>query len=91
MSMNPAGTFVSAVPTQVWTGLWLNFAAPLSDMVPAGEVYLLSFGRVCRAEFHHDNDKRCISHHREEEGRDEPPVPGTFSAGPVGGVRRGSV
>jgi aquaporin Z len=63
MSMNPARTFASAVPAQIWTGLWLYFAAPLAGMVAAGEVYLRSFGRVYCAKLHHDNDKRCIFHH----------------------------
>jgi aquaporin Z len=64
MSMNPARTVASAVPAQIWTGLWLYFAAPLSGMVLAGEVYLRSFGSVYCAKLHHDNDKRCIFHHK---------------------------
>jgi aquaporin Z len=74
MSMNPARTFASAVPAQVWTGLWLYFAAPLLGMVVAGEVYLLSFGRVYCAKLHHDNDKRCIFHHGYEKGGEESPT-----------------
>ena len=66
MSMNPARTLASAVPAQIWTGLWLYFAAPLLGMVLAGEVYLLSFGRVYCAKLHHDNDKRCIFCHVDE-------------------------
>src|SRR5262249_58746687 len=46
MSMNPARTFASAVPAQLWRGLWLYFAAPLSGMVLAGGVFLVGF---CRA------------------------------------------
>jgi aquaporin Z len=72
MSMNPARTFASAVPSQMWNGLWLYFVAPLSGMVLAGEVYLLSFGRVYCAKLHHDNDKRCIFHRGHEKGREEP-------------------
>jgi aquaporin Z len=85
MSMNPARTFASAVPAMVWTGLWLYFAAPLLGMVLAGELYLLSFGRVYCAKLHHDNDKRCIFHHGYEQGREEPPAPG--SGEPGQGVR----
>jgi aquaporin Z len=81
MSMNPARTFASAVPAQVWTGLWLYFAAPLLGMVVAGEVYLVSFGRVYCAKLHHDNDKRCIFHHGYENGREEPPVSGSDQPG----------
>jgi aquaporin Z len=71
MSMNPARTFASAVPAQVWTGIWLYFAAPLLGMAVAGEVYLLSFGRVYCAKLHHDNDKRCIFHQGIEKRREE--------------------
>jgi aquaporin Z len=71
MSMNPARTFASAVPAQVWTGLWLYFAAPLLGMVLAGEVYLLGFGRIYCAKLHHDNDKRCIFHHQHAKGSAE--------------------
>jgi aquaporin Z len=39
-------------------GLWLYVTAPLVGMVLAGELYLLSFGRVYCAKLHHDNDKR---------------------------------
>jgi hypothetical protein len=81
MSMNPARTFAAAVPAQVWTGLWLYFAAPLLGMVVAGEVYLVSFGRVYCAKLHHDNDKRCIFHHGDENGREERPVSGSDQAG----------
>jgi aquaporin Z len=81
MSMNPARTFASAVPAQVWTGLWLYFAAPLSGMVLAGEVCLLSFGRVYCAKLHHDNDKRCIFHHGYEKGLAGPLVSGSAQPG----------
>jgi aquaporin Z len=81
MSMNPARTFASAVPAQVWTGLWLYFAAPLLGMVVAGEVYLVSFGSVYCAKLHHDNDKRCIFHHGYEKEREEPPVSGSDQPG----------
>jgi aquaporin Z len=81
MSMNPARTFASAVPAMIWTGLWLYFAAPLLGMVLAGELYLLSFGRVYCAKLHHDNDKRCIFHHGYEQGREEPPAPGSGEVG----------
>jgi aquaporin Z len=70
MSMNPARTLASALPARNWTGLWLYFAAPLLGMVLAGEVYLLSFGRVYCAKLHHDNDKRCIFCHGYEKGRE---------------------
>jgi aquaporin Z len=68
MSMNPAHTLASAAPAMIWTGLRLYFAAPLLSMVLAGQVYLLSFGRMYCAKLHHDNDKRCIFHHGYDQG-----------------------
>lgn len=82
MSMNPARTLASAVPAQIWTGLWLYFAAPLLGMVVAGEVYLLRFGRVYCAKLHHGNDKRCIFHHTNNKGRDESPGSDSAQHGP---------
>jgi aquaporin Z len=82
-SMNPARTFASAVPADVWTGLWLYFAAPLAGMVLAGEAYLLTFGRVYCAKLHHDNEKRCIFHHGyngHKREREEPLVSGSAAA-----------
>jgi aquaporin Z len=62
MSMNPARTFGSALPAQLWESLWIYFAAPLLGMLLASEVYLRVRGahRVFCAKLHHDNDKRCI-------------------------------
>lgn len=62
MSMNPARTFGSALPAQVWTALWVYFTAPLLGMLLAAEVYLRVRGahQVICAKLHHHNDKRCI-------------------------------
>jgi aquaporin Z len=62
MSMNPARTFASALPAQVWTGLWIYFTAPLVGMLLAAEVYLWRKGLagVGCAKLHHQNNKRCI-------------------------------
>lgn len=62
MSMNPARTLASAVPAQVWHGLWIYLTAPPLAMLLAAEVYLLIRGRshVFCAKLHHDNNKRCI-------------------------------
>ncbi len=62
MSMNPARTFGSALPAQLWTSLWIYFTAPLLGMLLASEVYLRVRGthQVFCAKLHHDNDKRCI-------------------------------
>ncbi len=62
MSMNPARTFGSALPAQLWTGIWVYFTAPLLGMLFAAEVYIRLMGahRVFCAKLHHQNDKRCI-------------------------------
>ncbi len=62
MSMNPARTFASALPAQVWTALWIYFLAPPLGMLLAAEVYLRQHGihNVFCAKLHHHNDKRCI-------------------------------
>lgn len=62
MSMNPARTLASAVPAQRWTALWIYFAAPITGMLSAAELYFRTNGArsiVC-AKLHHDNPKRCI-------------------------------
>lgn len=62
MSMNPARTFGSALPANVWTALWVYFTAPPLGMLLAAEVYLRVKGAksVLCAKLHHQNDKRCI-------------------------------
>jgi aquaporin Z len=63
MSMNPARSFASAAPAQVWPGLWLYFLAPPLGMLLAAEVYLRGRRRpVYCCKLHHDNDRRCIFH-----------------------------
>jgi aquaporin Z len=62
MSMNPARTLASAVPSGTWPLLWLYVAAPLGGMLLAAEAYLRLVGRegpVC-AKLHHQNDKPCL-------------------------------
>jgi aquaporin Z len=62
MSMNPARTFGSALPAQLWESLWIYFTAPLLGMLLASEAYLRVRGahQVFCAKLHHHNDKRCI-------------------------------
>jgi aquaporin Z len=62
MSMNPARTFGSAFPAQVWTALWIYFSAPLLGMLAAAQVYIKtkSANAVKCAKLHHQNNKRCI-------------------------------
>ena len=62
MSMNPARTFASALPSNTWTALWIYFTAPILGMFGAAEVYLAWQGisKVGCAKLHHQNKKRCI-------------------------------
>ncbi|MBW8064662.1 MAG: aquaporin family protein [Nitrospira sp.] len=64
MSMNPARSFGSAVPPQLWQFLWIYFTAPPLGMLLAAEIYLRARGahKVICAKLHHHNDKRCIFH-----------------------------
>lgn len=39
MSINPARTVASALPSSIWTGWWLYFAGPLAGMLLAGALY----------------------------------------------------
>jgi aquaporin Z len=62
MSMNPARTFASAFPANLWTAWWIYFTAPPLGMLLAAELYLRqhSIHKVFCAKLHHHNDKRCI-------------------------------
>jgi aquaporin Z len=40
MSINPARTFASALPSQIWTAFWVYYFAPTLGMLFAAEVYL---------------------------------------------------
>jgi aquaporin Z len=62
MSMNPARTFASGLPSSEWRGVWVYFTAPLIGMLAAAQAYLCVRGdaRVRCAKLHHDNAYRCI-------------------------------
>lgn len=62
MSMNPARTFGSAFPAQLWTAWWIYFTAPLAGMLAAAQVYLVKKRPkvLACAKMHHQNTKRCI-------------------------------
>jgi aquaporin Z len=62
MSMNPARTFGSAIPGEIWTAIWIYFTAPPLGMLLAASLYLRFWGPqgVICAKLHHHNDKRCI-------------------------------
>ena len=61
MSMNPARTLGSAIPSMRWDALWIYFTAPPLGMLLAVEVrrWLGLPHRLC-AKLHHDPKYRCI-------------------------------
>jgi aquaporin Z len=62
MSMNPARSFASALPAQLWTDFWVYLTAPFIGMLLAAECYVRFPGarRVLCAKLYHGNDTRCI-------------------------------
>ncbi len=61
-SINPARTVASALPSGIWTALWIYFTAPVLGMLAAVETYrLLKFNRerMC-AKLVHTRERRCI-------------------------------
>ena len=62
MSMNPARTLASALPSNEWLGIWIYFTAPVIGMLTAAQAYLWlrGAGRVRCAKLHHENAYRCI-------------------------------
>lgn len=62
MSMNPARTFASGAPGNIWAHTWIYYAAPIFGMLTAVEVYRALQGRTTRmcAKLDHPADKRCI-------------------------------
>ena len=62
MSMNPARTLGSAAVAQVFTSIWIYFAAPVAGMLLAAEAYVrvASARAVHCAKLHHQNEQRCI-------------------------------
>jgi Glycerol uptake facilitator and related permeases (Major Intrinsic Protein Family) len=62
MSMNPARTFASALPGNVWTGFWLYMIAPVAGMQAAAALFTWQRGRgaVKCSKLIHSDDQRCI-------------------------------
>jgi aquaporin Z len=61
-SMNPARTFASALPGNLWQGLWIYFLGPTAGMLLAVEVYRLirRAPDVICAKLNHHTQRRCI-------------------------------
>jgi len=62
MSMNPARSFASALPGQIWTHFWIYLFAPIAGMQSAVTVDGCLRGRavVKCAKLVHTSDQRCI-------------------------------
>lgn len=60
--MNPARTVASALPSGIWTAIWLYFVAPIAGMLTAAELYLYMIGKhkIFCAKLYHDPHYRCI-------------------------------
>lgn len=62
MSINPARTFTSALPSGIWTSGWIYFAAPVLGMLLAAQVFRRvsdSSSHAC-PKLHHGATQRCI-------------------------------
>ncbi len=73
MSMNPARTFASALPSGMVMSLWVYFIAPILGMSLAVEVFRMVKRRhdVICAKLNHHNNKRCIFLHCGYKARSE--------------------
>jgi aquaporin Z len=62
MSINPARTVASALPSGNWTAAWIYFVAPIGGMLLAVEIYRLlkRSAQVACAKWNHDPRQRCI-------------------------------
>lgn len=61
MSMNPARTLASAIPSRIYRGLWIYFTAPLAGMLLAALVFTRSPAHhVYCAKLNHEGDHACI-------------------------------
>jgi aquaporin Z len=62
MSINPARTVASAMPSGIWTASWLYFAAPILGMFLAAKTYgtIIGISHVSCAKLNHQTHRRCI-------------------------------
>jgi aquaporin Z len=64
MSLNPARTFASALPSGLWTHVWVYFTAPIFGMFLASVAYrtVKRQDEVKCAKINHHTSRRCIFH-----------------------------
>jgi len=62
MSINPARTIASALPSGNWTAAWIYFVAPIGGMLLAVDIFRLwrKSAQVACAKWNHDPRQRCI-------------------------------
>jgi len=62
MSINPARSFASAFPANIWTSFWIYLTAPTIGMLIAAQIFISIKGKkqVICAKLNHDNKVRCI-------------------------------
>jgi len=62
MSINPARTAASALPSGIWTGAWIYFAAPILGMFLAAQIHrgISGASPLACPKYHHGAKQRCI-------------------------------
>jgi aquaporin Z len=60
MSLNPARSVASALPSGIWDGIWIYLTAPALGMLLAAELHLRRGCLTPCAKFHHDSNSHCI-------------------------------
>jgi aquaporin Z len=62
MSINPARTVASALPSGIWTAGWIYFAAPVIGMLLAAQVYrgVRNLSPIACPKLYHGMKQRCI-------------------------------
>lgn len=62
MSINPARTTASALPSGIWTGGWIYFIAPVLGMLVAAQIYRAAnhSSQLACPKLHHGRTQRCI-------------------------------
>jgi len=60
MSLNPARSVASALPSGLWHGIWIYLSAPLLGMLLAAELHLRHGRRTPCAELYHGSSRHCI-------------------------------